>query len=150
MSQANSYSRLPIPISGLTLWAPGLLSSAICCCVMRTSKLRPHQPLQLCQPDPWPYQSFAEFCCLPSLGLSALRGFKHAALQTQLVEQCSVIAVGVWGLGTRSLQETGAQMTGEGLVVWESSWAGARGVLGSGGDLRFWGAHVWLCTSRRD
>lgn len=40
-------------------------------------------------------------------------------------------------MGTRSLKETGAQMTGEVLIVWESSQAGARGVLGSGGDLRF-------------
>lgn len=45
-------------------------------------------------------------------------------------------------MGTRSLQETGAQMTGEVLVVWESSQAGTRGVLGSGGDLRFWGINI--------
>lgn len=60
-------------------------------------------------------------------------------------------------MGTRSLQETGAQMTGEVLVVWESSQAGTRGVLGSGGGPEVLGykymcgyVHVWLCTSRKD
>lgn len=70
--------------------------------------------------------ALSELCrgksCLPSLGLwEAIRGFQHVSLQTELVQQCSVIAV---GMGTRSLQKTGAQMAGEVLVVWESTWAG--------------------------
>lgn len=36
---------------------------------------------------------------LPALGLSSLQKFKHVTLQTQLVQQHSVTAVGEWGWG---------------------------------------------------
>lgn len=50
-------------------------------------------------------------------------------------------------MGSRSLRQTGAQRTGEMLVVGVSSRAGAGCLLGSGGDQRCWGAHTCVCIS---
>ena len=49
-------------------------------------------------------------------------------------------------MGSKSLQQTGAQMTGEVLVVGESGWAGAGGLRCSSGDQRCWGVRVCVCV----